>query len=81
VAYQETHAPRRQPSGSGISEFIDHRGLVVNSSWGVLARLDLASAYAMQGETAKARATYQDFFSLWKDADPDVPILHQAKAE
>ncbi len=40
-----------------------------------------ARAYAMQGDTAKARAAYQDFFTLWKDADPDIPILKEAKAE
>ncbi len=45
------------------------------------AQLGLARAYASQGDTAKARAAYQDFFSLWKDADPDVPLLQQAKAE
>jgi tetratricopeptide (TPR) repeat protein len=46
-----------------------------------LARLQLARAYALQGDTAKAKAAYQDFFALWKDADPDIPILKQAKAE
>jgi hypothetical protein len=46
-----------------------------------LARLGLARAYALQGDAAKARTSYQDFFALWKDADPDVPILKQAKAE
>ena len=62
-------------------KFFDHRGLVVNFPWGSLAHLGLARAYAMQGDTARARATYQDFLTLWKDADPDVPILKQAKAE
>jgi cytochrome c-type biogenesis protein CcmH/NrfG len=46
-----------------------------------LARLGLARAYALQGDTAKARAAYQDFLALWKDADPDIPILKQGKAE
>jgi len=41
----------------------------------------LARAYAQSGDTAKARTTYQDFFALWKDADPDTPILKEAKAE
>ena len=49
------------------------------SPW--LAQLYLARAYAMQGDAAKARATYQDFLALWKDADPDVPLLKQATAE
>jgi predicted Zn-dependent protease len=43
--------------------------------------LGLARAYALQGDTAKARAAYNDFFTLWKDADPDIPILKEAKAE
>jgi len=64
-----------------FQEFIDHRGLVENFPWGALARLGLARAYAMQGDTAKARAAYQDFLTLWKDADPDIPILKEAKTE
>jgi len=43
--------------------------------------IGLACAYAMQGDTAKAKAAYQDFLTLWKDADPDIPILIEAKAE
>ena len=64
-----------------FQKFLDHRGLVVNFPWGALARLGLARAYAMQGDTAKAREAYQDFLTLWKDADPDIPTLIQAKAE
>jgi len=64
-----------------FQKFIDHRGLVVNFPWGALARLGLARAYAFEGDTAKARAAYRDFLRLWKDADPDVPILKEAKAE
>ena len=48
---------------------------------GVLAHLGLARAHAMAGDTAKARAAYQEFLALWKDADPDIPILKQARAE
>jgi Flp pilus assembly protein TadD len=64
-----------------FQKFIDHRGVVMNFPWGALARLGLARAYALQDDTAKARAAYQDFLTLWKDADPDVPILKEAKAE
>ncbi len=64
-----------------FQKFIDHRGLVSNFLWGGLARLGLARAYTMQGNTAKAKAAYQDFLTLWKDADSDIPILSQAKAD
>jgi hypothetical protein len=66
-----------------FQKFIDHRGVVMNFPWGALARLGLARAYALQlqGDTAKARAAYQDFLTLWKDADADIPILKKAKTE
>jgi predicted Zn-dependent protease len=64
-----------------FQKFIDHRGLVMNFPWGALARLGLARAYALQGDTVKARTAYQDFLTLWKDADPDIPVLKQAKVE
>lgn len=64
-----------------FQKFIDDRGVVTNSPWGALARLGLARAYAMQGDTAKTKAAYQGFLGLWKDADPDIPILKQAKSE
>jgi Flp pilus assembly protein TadD len=48
---------------------------------GALARLQLGPAYAMSGDRAKARSAYQDFFTLWKRRDPDIPILKEAKAE
>jgi len=64
-----------------FQKFIAYRGVLTNFPWGALARLGLARAYAMQGDTVKARAVYQDFLTLWKDADPDIPILKQAKAE
>ncbi|MGO9336651.1 MAG: protein kinase domain-containing protein [Terracidiphilus sp.] len=64
-----------------FQKFIDRRGVVMNFPWGALARLGLARADAMQGDTAKAKTAYQDFLTLWKDADPDVPILKQANAE
>jgi eukaryotic-like serine/threonine-protein kinase len=68
----------------GAAEFqkiLDHRGIVANQPIGALAHFQLARAYVLQGDTAKAKAAYQDFLTLWKDADPDIPILKQAKAE
>jgi len=64
-----------------FQKFIDHRGLVTNFPLGTLARLQLARAYAMQKDSTKARTAYLDFLTLWKDADADIPILRQAKAE
>jgi len=64
-----------------FQKIIDHRGLTVNFPLGALAHLQLARADALSGDTAKARTSYQDFFALWKDADPEVPILKEARAE
>ena len=58
-----------------FGKILDHRGV------GALAHSGLAHAYVLQGDTAKARAAYQDFFTLWKDAVPDIPILKEAKTE
>jgi eukaryotic-like serine/threonine-protein kinase len=64
-----------------FQKFLDHRGIVINFPLGALAHLGLARAYATAGDTGKAKAAYNDFFALWKDADPDIPILKEAKAE
>ncbi len=64
-----------------FQKILDHRGIVLNFPLGALARLGLARAYAIQGNTANARTAYQDFLTLWKDADPNVPVLKEAKAE
>src|SRR5713226_7630111 len=64
-----------------FQRIIDHRGIVLNFPLGALAHLQLGRAYAMSGDTAKANTAYQGFFALWKDADPDIPILKEAKAE
>jgi tetratricopeptide (TPR) repeat protein len=64
-----------------FQKIIDHSGIVWNCWTGALAHLQIGRAYTMQGETAKAKAAYQDFLTLWKDADSDIPILIAAKAE
>jgi len=64
-----------------FQKILDHRGVVLYEPIGALAHLQLGRAYAMQSDTAKARAAYQEFLTLWKDADPDIPILIAAKAE
>jgi serine/threonine protein kinase/tetratricopeptide (TPR) repeat protein len=68
-------------AASEFQKFLDHRGITINYPLGALAHLGLARANAMQGDTAKAKSAYQDFLTLWKDADPDIPILKEAKAE
>jgi len=75
AAHQGTEA------AAEFQRILDHRGIVGNGVIGALAHLQLGRAYAMQGNTAKAKAAYQDFLTLWKDADPDIPILIAAKTE
>jgi predicted Zn-dependent protease len=74
-------ARRDSEAAAEFQKILDHRGIVFNEPIGALAHLQLGRAYAMQGDTAKSRAAYQDFLTLWKDADPDIPVLKQAKAE
>jgi len=78
-AYLAAH--QGSAAAAEFQKILDHRGIVLNEPIGALARLQLARAYGLQGDTAKARAGYQDFLKLWKDADPDIPILKEAKAE
>jgi predicted Zn-dependent protease len=83
-AYLILHDGNR--AAAEFQKFIDHRGLVGSFPWGSLARLGLARAYALdaaKGSVArdKARTAYQEFLTVWKDADPDIPILREAKAE
>jgi eukaryotic-like serine/threonine-protein kinase len=72
---------RGEEAAAEFRKFLDHRGITVNSPLGALARLQLGRAYALAGHPATARSSYQEFFALWKDADPDIPILKHAKAE
>jgi ATP/maltotriose-dependent transcriptional regulator MalT len=64
-----------------FQKLLEHRGIVWNCSTGALAHLGLARARVLQGDQPKARAAYENFLRLWKDADPDIPMLRQAKAE
>jgi hypothetical protein len=72
-AYLAVHQGRQ--AAAEFQKILDHRGIVLNEPIGALAHLQLERAYALQGDTAKARVAYQDFLTLWKDADPDIPIL------
>ena len=74
-------ARQGKEAAAEFQKIMDHRGIVLNFPLGALARLGLARAYAVQGDSAKARTTYLDFLNFWKDADSDTPILNQAKAE
>jgi predicted Zn-dependent protease len=78
-AYLAAH--KGSEAAAEFQKILDHRGIVSNAPIGALAHLQLGRAYALQGDTARSRAFYQDFLTLWKDADPDIPILKQAKAE
>jgi serine/threonine protein kinase/predicted Zn-dependent protease len=70
-----------QAAAAEFQKILDHRGLVGACPPGVLARLGLARARILSSDTAGAKVAYQDFLTLWKDADPDIPILKEAKAE
>lgn len=73
---------RKGPEAAAeFQKIIDHRGIVANNPIGALAYLQLGRAYALSGDKSKAEAAYQKFLGLWKDADPDIPVLTQAKAE
>ena len=68
-------------AASEFQKILDHRGVIINEPIGALAHLQIGRAYVIQGDTAKAKAAYQDFLTLWKDADPDIPVFIAAKAE
>jgi eukaryotic-like serine/threonine-protein kinase len=74
-------AGQGQEAAREFRKILDHRGVILNFPTGALARLQLARAQLMMGDTENARKSYQDFLALWKDADHDSPILKQAKAE
>jgi eukaryotic-like serine/threonine-protein kinase len=74
-------AKRGAEGAAEFQKILSHRGVVLNEPIAATARLGLARAYAMQGDSEKARAAYEDFLALWEDADTDIPILIKAKAE
>jgi DNA-binding winged helix-turn-helix (wHTH) protein/Flp pilus assembly protein TadD len=74
-------ARRDADAAAEFKKILDHPGVVTNELIGTLAHLGLARAYAANGEIARSRGAYQDFFALWKDADPGIPRLVEAKAE
>jgi tetratricopeptide (TPR) repeat protein len=78
-AYLQAH--NGAAAAAEFQKLLDHRGIVGNFVTGSLAHLQIGRAYATAGDTAKAKAAYQDFFTLWKDADSDIPILKEAEAE
>ena len=74
-------AHRYAEAAAEFQKILDHRGIVGADPIGALAHLQLGRAFALSGDTGKAKAAYEDFLALWKDADPDIPILRQAQAE
>ncbi len=78
-AYLAAH--RGSEAATEFQKIFDQRGVVENEPIGALDHLGLARAYSMEGDSAMARAAYDNFFALWKDADPDIPVLVAAKAE
>jgi tetratricopeptide (TPR) repeat protein len=74
-------ARRGAEAAAEFQKILDHRGIVISDPVGALAHLQLGRAYALTGDTTKAQAAYQDFLTLWNDADPSIPLLKQARAE
>jgi hypothetical protein len=75
AAHQGAEAARE------FQKILDHRGIVICDPVGALAHVQLGRAFALSGDHTKAKAAYQDFLTLWKDADRDIPIFRQTKAE
>ena len=82
IRAQSLLAQKKGPAAvAAFKKLLDNRNINPNEITPALAQLDLARAYALSGDSAKARTAYQDFLATWKDADPDLPILKQAKSE
>ena len=74
-------AGRGQEAAAEFQKVLNHRGIVLADPIGALAYLQLGRAYVVSGDITKAKSAYQDFLTLWKDADKDLPVLQKAKAE
>jgi hypothetical protein len=74
-------AGRGEEAAAEFQKVLSHRGLVFADPIGALAHVQLGRAYALSGDNAKAKSAYEAFLTLWRDADADIPILQQAKAE
>jgi len=74
-------AGQGREAAAEFQKALDHRGIVFADPIGALAHVQLGRAYHLMGDEVKAKASYQDFFALWRDADPDIPILPRVKAE
>jgi hypothetical protein len=79
LAHLAAHRPAE--AAAEFRKILDHRGIVLADPLDAMARLRLACALATSGETVKAKSTYEDFLDLWNGADPDIPVLAQAKSE
>ena len=72
---------RHREAAAEFQKILDHPGIMLNDPMGPMARLQLARALSASGDRAKSAAAYKDLLTLWKDADPDIPVVQQAKAE
>ena len=79
LAYLAAHQPAE--AAAEFQRILDHRSIVLVDPMDAMARLQLARALALSGDTVKAKSAYNDLFALWKNADPDIPVLNEARAE
>jgi eukaryotic-like serine/threonine-protein kinase len=78
-AYMAAH--QGAEAAAEFHKILDHRGIVIADPIGAVGRLQLGRALVLAGDMAKAKSAYQDFLTLWNDADPDIPIIKEAKAD
>ena len=72
---------RQREAAAEFQKILDHPGIMLNDPMGPMARLQLARALSASGDRAKSAAAYKDLLTLWKDADPDLPVVQEARAE